>query len=231
MVKYVYCGLYDIDLHGETYAEFDGEHPTMIIQTKKEPKMYIVIPFTSYNPDRWMKLKRKMCCRVESTNSIARIDKIKIINEADISKRWIDTKKKCLLIPTKEDVDKVLKKALIYIESSFNQSYNSYLKYLEEREVFDKNITNTFIKFDFENSIFQFDFSNENITKISFPMKYVKTMAMIDIQDFFNKIFNRRSFTVKIMDATKTIVVTVKNSDEKMLTIIKKNDIIKETEG
>lgn len=140
-------------------------------------------------------------------------------------------KKKCLLIPTKEDVDKVLKKALIYIESSFNQSYNSYLKYLEEREVFDKNITNTFIKFDFENSIFQFDFSNENITKISFPMKYVKTMAMIDIQDFFNKIFNRRSFTVKIMDATKTIVVTVKNSDEKMLTIIKKNDIIKETEG
>lgn len=62
-------------------------------------------------------------------------------------------------------------------------------------------------------------------------MKYVKTMAMIDIQDFFNKIFNRRSFTVKIMDATKTIVVTVKNSDEKMLTIIKKNDIIKETEG
>ena len=38
MVKYVYCGLYDIDLHGETYAEFDGEHPTMIIQTKKEPK-------------------------------------------------------------------------------------------------------------------------------------------------------------------------------------------------
>lgn len=121
-------------------------------------KMYIVIPFTSYNPDRWMKLKRKMCCRVESTNSIARIDKIKIINDADISKRWIDTKKKCLLIPTKEDVDKVLKKALIYIESSFNQSYNSYLKYLEEREVFDKNITNTFIKFDFENSIFQFDF-------------------------------------------------------------------------
>lgn len=27
MVKYVYCGLYDIDLRGETSAEFDGEHP------------------------------------------------------------------------------------------------------------------------------------------------------------------------------------------------------------
>ena len=84
MVKYVYCGLYDIDLHGKTYAEFDGEHPTMIIQTKKEPKIYMVIPFTSYEPNRWEKLKKKMCCRVESTNSIARIDKIKIINDSDI---------------------------------------------------------------------------------------------------------------------------------------------------
>ncbi len=181
MVKYVYCGLYDIDLHGETYAEFDGEHPTMIIQTKKESKMYIVIPFTSYKPDRWVKLKKKMCCKVDSTNSIARIDKIKIISDSDISKRWLDTERKSLLIPTKEDVSKVLTKALAYIEASFNQSYSSYLNYLEEREILDKNINETFNKFNFNNSIFHFDFSNESTTKISFSMDYVKTMAMIDI--------------------------------------------------
>lgn len=231
MVKYVYCGLYDIDLHGETYAEFDGEHPTMIIQTKKEPKMYIVIPFTSYEPDRWKKLKKKMCCRVESTNSIARIDRIKIINNSDISKRWIDTEKKSLLIPSKEDVDKILKKALAYIESSFNQSYSSYLEYLKEREIIDNNIKKTFIDFDFRNSIFTFDFLNENVTNISFSMNYVKNMAMIDIQDFFNKIFNRRKFTIKIIDDTKFIIVTVKNSDEKMLTIKEKYDSIMATEG
>lgn len=231
MVKYVYCGLYDIDLHGESYAEFDGEHPTMIIQTKKEPKMYIVIPFTSYEPDRWKKLKKKMCCRVESTNSIARIDRIKIINDSDITKRWIDTEKKSLLIPSKEDVDKVLKKALVYIESSFNQSYSSYLEYLEEREVLDSNIKKTFIDFDFKNSIFTFDFTNKDITKISFSMDYVKTMAMIDIQDFFNKIFNRRKFTIKIIDTTKSITVTVKNSDENMLTLREKYDSIMSTEG
>lgn len=231
MVKYVYCGLYDIDLHGETYAEFNGEHPTMIVQTKKEPKMYIVIPFTSYEPDRWKKLKKKMCCRVESTDSIARIDRIKIINDSDITKRWIDNEKKSLLIPSKEDVDKVLKKALAYIESSFNQSYSSYLEYLEEREVLDNNIKKTFIDFDFKNTIFTFDFANEDVTKISFSMDYVKTMAMIDIQDFFNKIFNRRKFTIKIIDATKSIIVTVKNSDEKMLTIKEKYDSIISTEG
>lgn len=231
MVKYVYCGLYDIDLHGETYAEFDGEHPTMIVQTKKESKMYIVIPFTSYEPDRWKKLKKKMCCRVESTNSIARIDRIKIINDSDITKRWIDIEKKSLLIPSKEDVDKVLKKTLAYIESSFNQSYSSYLEYLEEREVLDNNIKKTFIDFDFKNSIFIFDFTNDNVTKISFSMDYVKTMAMIDIQDFFNKVFNRRKFTVKIIDTTKSIVITVKNSDEKILTIKEKYDNIISTEG
>ena len=56
-------------------------------------------------------------------------------------------------------------------------------------------------------------------------------MAMIDIQDFFNKIFNRRKFTVKIIDSKKLIVVSVKNSDEKMLTIKEKYDSIILTEG
>ena len=231
MVKYVYCGLYDIDLHGETYAEFDGEHTTMIVQTKKEPKMYIVIPFTSYEPNRWKKLKKKMCCRVESTNSIARIDRIKIINDSDITKRWIDIEKKSLLVPSKEDVEKVLKKSLAYIEASFNQSYSFYLDYLKEREVLEDNIKKTFIDFDFNNSIFTFDFTEDNVTKISFSMDYVKSMAMIDIQDFFNKIFNRRKFTVKIIDVKKLIVVSVKNSDENMLTIKEKYDSIMSTEG
>lgn len=231
MVKYVYCGLYDIDLHGKTYAEFDGEHPTMIIQTKKEPKMYIVIPFTSYEPERWKKLKKKMCCRVESTNSIARIDRIKIINNTDISKRWIDTETKSLLIPSKEDVNKVLKKALAYIEASFNESYSSYLEYLSEREIFEDHIKNTFEKYNFKDSIFSFDFSDENNTKISFSMKYIEKMALIDVQDIFNNIFKRRNFTVKIIDSTKTILITIKNSDRKILTIKEEYDKINSTEG
>lgn len=71
----------------------------------------------------------------------------------------------------------------------------------------------------------------DNVTKISFPMGYVKSMAMIDIQDFFNNIFNRRKFTVKIIDSKKLIVVSVKNSDKKMLTIKEKYDSIISTEG
>ena len=231
MVKYVYCGLYDIDLHGKTYAEFDGEHPTMIIQKKKEPKIYMVIPFTSYEPNRWEKLKKKMCCRVESTNSIARIDKIKIINDSDINKRWIDTKTKSLLIPSKEDVDKVLKKALAYINASFHASYSFYLGYMEERELFESHIQKTFVNFDLKNSIFTFDFSDEKTTKISFSMNFVKKLTMIDIQDFFNKIFNRRKFTIKIVDDAKIIVITVKNSEEKILTLKQKYDSMRTTEG
>ena len=231
MVKYIYCGLYDIDLHGRTHAEFDGEHPTLIIQTKKESKMYIVIPFTTYEPERWKKLKKRMCCRVESTNSIARIDRIKIINDADINKRWINVKTKNLLIPSKEDIDKVLKKALSYIEASFNHSYSFYLKYLEERKKFEEHIDNTFYKYNFKESIFSFDFSGETKTKISFPMGYVKTMAIIDIQDFFNKIFKRKNFSVKIIDSTKTVSIIIKNTDKKLLTIKKEYDKINTTEG
>lgn len=230
MVKYIYCGLYDIDLHGKTYAEFDGEHPTMIVQTKKESKMYIVIPFTTYEPERWKKLKKKMCCRVESTNSIARIDRIKIINDEDISKRWINTETKSLLVPSKEDIDKVLKKALSYIEASFNQSYSSYLKYLEEREIFKEYIDKTFYKYVFKDSIFSFDFSDKN-TKISFSMNYVKTMSVIDIQDFFNKIFKRKNFSVKIIDSIKTVTIIIKNTDKKLLTIKEEYDKINSTEG
>lgn len=230
MVKYIYCGLYDIDLHGKTYAEFDGEHPTMIVQTKKESKMYIVIPFTTYEPERWKKLKKKMCCRVESTNSIARIDRIKIINDEDISKRWINTETKSLLVPSKEDIDKVLKKALSYIEASFNQSYSSYLKYLEEREIFKEYIDKTFYKYAFKDSIFSFDFSDKN-TKISFSMNYVKTMSVIDIQDFFNKIFKRKNFSVKIIDSIKTVTIIIKNTDKKLLTIKEEYDKINSTEG
>lgn len=231
MVKYVYCGLYDIDLRGETSAEFDGEHPTMIIQTKKEPNIFIVIPFTSYDPERWKKLKKKMCCRVESTNSIARIDRIKIINDSDINKRWISTETKSLLIPNKEDVDKVLKKALAYINSSFNESYTSYLKYLKERDIFNDCVKNTFIEFDFKNAIFSFDFTNEDKTLITFSMDFVKTLAMIDLQDIFNKVFSRRNFIIKIDDKTKHIVMTVKNKDKYMLTIKEKYDSIISTEG
>lgn len=231
MVKYVYCGLYDIDLHGETYAEFDGEHPTMIVQTKKEPKMYIVIPFTSYETERWKKLKKKMCCRVESTDSIARIDRIKIINDSDISKRWIDIKTKSLLVPSKEDVDKVLRKALAYIEASFNESFSSYLEYLDERGIFSDYIESTFEKYEFKTSIFSFDFSDEKNTKISFSMDFVEKMAMIDIQDFFNKIFKRKNYTVKIIDSTKSVTITVKNIDKKMLTIKEEYDKISSTEG
>lgn len=231
MVKYVFCGLYDIDLHGKTYAEFDGEHPTMIIQTKKEPRMYIVIPFTSYDDQKWKKYKKKMCCRVESTNSIARIDRIKIIHDSDINKRWIDIQLKSLLVPTKEDVDKVLKKALAYIEASFRESYSSYLKYLDERESFGEYVKSTFEKYEFSTSIFSFDFSDEKNAKISFPMSYVDTMAVIDLQDTFNKVFKRKNFTIKIIDSSKIVLITVKNIDKKLLTIKEEYDKINSTEG
>jgi hypothetical protein len=60
MVKYVDCGLYNVDLEGETDGEYDENHPTLIIQTAKEPNMYFVIPFTTYTDTRW-----KNICVVE----------------------------------------------------------------------------------------------------------------------------------------------------------------------
>ena len=68
--------------------------------------MYIAIPFTTYKKERWQKLKRYMCCRSISTNSIARIDKMEIISSSKIKNRWRENGK--LLIPEPEDLQNLI---------------------------------------------------------------------------------------------------------------------------
>ena len=113
MIKITNAALYNVDLEGKDFGEFDGEHPTLIFRTKMEKDMYIAIPFTSYTEARWEKVKKYMCCRVKSTNSIARIDKIEIITKNKIKNRWRENKK--LLVPSKEDLDSVINKVNTYL--------------------------------------------------------------------------------------------------------------------
>lgn len=127
MKSFLNDGVYEVDLKGETSAMFNGKHPSVIIQTLKELDVFYIIPLTSYTKERWNKLRSYGCCRIPSTNSIARIDKMQIRERSDISQRYYSDYE--LIIPTYEEMKKVHKKILEYTSLSLQKAEKTYNKY------------------------------------------------------------------------------------------------------
>lgn len=216
MKSYLNCGLYDVNLEGATDGEYDGKHPTLIIQTAKEPNMYFVIPFTTYTIDRWNKMKKYMCCRVMSTNSIARIDKMEVINSMNIGDRWISNKS--ILKPTPDDIDNILKYSMTYLQVSCRKAKDSYVAYFSEYNLLSSNVNNMFINEKIINNMFfQIKFDNKNLY-CSFNMKLVSKLSKIDIQDIFDKVFERKNTCLRIDKNSNTIHIIIKISDKNVLT-------------
>lgn len=231
MVKYVNCGLYNVNLEGDTSAEFDGEHPTLIVRTKVEKTMYIAIPFTTYTSERWLKLKDGMCCRVKSTNSIARIDKIEIINQNKIKNRWKDNENNKVLSPSKEDIEFVLNKAREYFIASINEGLSDSLSFKKEIDLLQKEIDEVIVNENLDKAkklIISFD---DNQMCISFKMNLIYKLSSIDLYELFNKIFNRKNYRIEINNDLKLINVNVLNNDKKVLTIKQKYDKLNIAEG
>lgn len=228
MIKIVNMALYNVDLEGEDFGEFGGEHPTLVIRTKMEKDMYIAIPFTSYTEARWDKTKKYMCCRVKSTNSIARIDKIEIITADKIKNRWREAGK--LLIPSKEDLESVKNKAMAYFETSFSTGIKEYSNV-------SMQIENLNIKFDevviqekiCQNESVSLDFSQENCIRIIFEEKATKNISVNELYEILNRAFDRRKY--KIIFDENNVVAEVLLTDKKALTLKKKHDSMKVTEG
>lgn len=142
MKKYVNGGIYKIDLHGKSQSEFKGPHPCIIIRTLKEKEMYIVVPLTSYTPEKWKKAKR---CgygkRINSTESIARIDKFAIIHERQIICRWVEND--AFLLPTLEEFYEVSSKTNAYFAKSItivNSDYTNYINQVTKLEDYIKTL-------------------------------------------------------------------------------------------
>lgn len=147
MKKVINGCIYAIDLGGTEEYEFKGVHPAMVVRMLKEEKMYYVVPLTTYTKERWEKCKRQgFGCRIVSTNSIARVDKINIVTEKQIHSRYYNSEK--LVCAEPAEIEKVILRVEEYFKLSNQKGLNEYKKFYSEKKVF-------------ENKMYQFGIDNK----------------------------------------------------------------------
>ena len=149
MKKVINGCIYAIDLGGTEEYEFKGVHPAMVVRMLKEEKMYYVVPLTTYTKERWEKCKRQgFGCRIVSTNSIARVDKINIVTEKQIHSRYYNSEK--LVCAEPAEIEKVISRVEEYFKLSNQKGLNEYKKFYSEKKVFENKMYQFWIdnKFD-----------------------------------------------------------------------------------
>lgn len=149
MKKVINGCIYAIDLGGTEEYEFKGVHPAMVVRMLKEEKMYYVVPLTTYTKERWEKCKRQgFGCRVVSTNSIARVDKINIVTEKQIHSRYYNSEK--LVCAEPAEIEKVILRVEEYFKLLNQKGLNEYKKFYSEKKVFENKMYQFWIdnKFD-----------------------------------------------------------------------------------
>ena len=149
MKKVINGCIYAIDLGGTEEYEFKGVHPAMVVRMLKEEKMYYVVPLTTYTKERWEKCKRQgFGCRIVSTNSIARVDKINIVTEKQIHCRYYYSEK--LVCAEPAEIEKVILRVEEYFKLSNQKGLNEYKKFYSENKVFENKMYQFWIdnKFD-----------------------------------------------------------------------------------
>ena len=149
MKKVINGCIYAIDLGGTEEYEFKGVHPAMVVRMLKEEKMYYVVPLTTYTKERWEKCKRQgFGCRVVSTNSIARVDKINIVTEKQIHSRYYNSEK--LVCAEPAEIEKVILRVEEYFKLSNQKGLDEYKKFYSEKKVFENKMYQFWIdnKFD-----------------------------------------------------------------------------------
>ena len=149
MKKVINGCIYAIDLGGTEEYEFKGVHPAMVVRMLKEEKMYYVVPLTTYTKERWEKCKSQgFGCRIVSTNSIARVDKINIVTEKQIHSRYYNSEK--LVCAEPAEIEKVILRVEEYFKLSNQKGLNEYKKFYSEKKVFENKMYQFWIdnKFD-----------------------------------------------------------------------------------
>lgn len=153
-------GLYRVVFNGKNNSEFDGEHPTLIVRTLKEYDMYIVVPLTSYTKEKWTKCKSKgFGVKINSSRSIARIDKLKVIHKSDIQNRWKIDGQNFRVTP--DDLKKVNSKLNEYIFLSSDKTLRMYEKYYNQYDNIFNSLTE--LKSNHSSQLFSTSTNNEFI--------------------------------------------------------------------
>lgn len=197
-------GVYAVDLHGTESYEFKGVHPALIIRMLKEENMYYVVPLTTYTKERWEKCKRKgFGIRINSTNSIARIDKLNIVSEKQVQGRYYNAGH--LVLPTEYEVTAVLKRVEEYISLSNSKSNKEYNKFVMQRSKFE-NAMDIIIEKNYEK--FPYPITLENDISIFYPSANLSFVSNTDIKDIISLKFG--TSTVSISKQLNDIKISIK---------------------
>lgn len=229
MIDIANGGVYQVDLHGLNDSEFTGNHPCLVVQSLKEKEMYYIIPLTTYTEERWKKLRKYYCCRVLSTNSIARMDKMQVRHKSFIPHKWVDSYH--VLYPTPDELDAVYKKMIAYISLSMNKSYNECKKYYKSIEEFRKICNRFFGEYQFDDfGIFNISFNSTALVGTC-DLNLASHITFDDVSDVFRKYFDYRNLTVRFNKDTNKIIITVKLCDPNVLTLKEHYDTIMASKG
>lgn len=224
MKRIINSGIYNIDLQGTTGAEFYGNHPTLILKSIKNHEMYYVFPLTTYTKEKWKDCRKRGCCRITTTNSIARIDKVKILHKSEIKCRWI--KDDIFIVPKPEEIEVVYKKFMESIGLSIDRSLNNYKKYYENYNSFVELLHKNFCELNLTN-----DFVIELETKtIIFSSSLVYHLTSDDVKHIIYSILGKDNVDISF-DKNCNIIKIIIQNEKKLLTFLETYDKVNSTKG
>lgn len=224
MKSTINSGVYNINLKGTNDAEFYGHHPTLILRSVKNSEMYYVFPLTTFTEERWEKCRKKYCCRIVTSNSIVRIDKVKILHRLEIISRWI--KEDAFIIPEPKEIKNVYKKYQEYIKLSVDVALSDYKKYYDCYNKFVNIFHKSFCLYDFDDEFF-IDLDNKFIT---FNSSLVYYLTFDDVKHIIYSFIPEQKIDIIPDKKNNIIKIEIKN-DKLLLTIKKEYDNVMATKG
>ena len=228
MKKVINGCIYAIDLGGTEEYEFKGVHPAMVVRMLKEEKMYYVVPLTTYTKERWEKCKRQgFGCRIVSTNSIARVDKINIVTEKQIHSRYYNSEK--LVCAEPAEIEKVILRVEEYFKLSNQKGLNEYKKFYSEKKVFENKMYQFWIDNKFDDVYYNVKIEKGSI-ELELGKDEIRNLTFNDIVQVLSELLDASKLHVE-KKGNQSIIICF-NVDHKIaLTFQEKYDKFKSQKG
>ena len=228
MKKVINGCIYAIDLGGTEEYEFKGVHPAMVVRMLKEEKMYYVVPLTTYTKERWEKCKRQgFGCRIVSTNSIARVDKINIVTEKQIHSRYYNSEK--LVCAEPAEIEKVILRVEEYFKLSNQKGLNEYKKFYSEKKVFENKMYQFWIDNKFDDVYYNVKIEKGSI-ELELGKDEIRNLTFIDIVQVLSELLDASKLHFE-KKGNQSIIICF-NVDHKIaLTFQEKYDKFKSQKG
>jgi mRNA-degrading endonuclease toxin of MazEF toxin-antitoxin module len=200
-------GIYRVVFKGTHGAEFSGEHPALIIRTLKENEIYKVIPLTTYTREKMEKARTKgFGMHIQSTNSIARIDKYQIIHKSDIKNKW-RVGSACIKV-TPDELKNLNDKINEYVRLSNEKTHKEYVKYYDQYKSFDIFLSCVYKGQQNVDTIFIVE-ETENTRIIKCKKSEIYWLSRIDIEEIVSQYYKLNT-TINIIDDNLIIEIKQK---------------------